>query len=244
MLQSNFVLSNLPAKDLSALRPLLRKTFLAHKRVVFDQGDPIALVYFPLTAVLSLVVGLSTGQTIEAAMIGNDGALGISSALDGKASPSRSVVQIAGYALVCDARAFKRVAMSSEFLVTMLVGHEQALYAQAQQTAACLAAHQVSARLARWLLRARDLANRDDLPLTQDFISGMLGVRRTSVTAVARELQRDGLIKYSRGMIQIADVEGLRNRACECYGIIKSQHARLVEVTGAVESRERVAEQS
>ena len=106
--------------------------------------------------------------------------------------------------------------------------HEQALFAQAQQSTACMANHEVDARLCRWLLRARDLSGSDHLPFTQEFLAEMLGVRRTSVTTVARTLQEAGMVKYTRGKIEILDVEGLREGACECYEKVKEQYRQLL----------------
>src|SRR6185437_3024492 len=120
------------------------------------------------------------------------------------------IVQLGGDALVCDPGTFKSVAMQSERLISLVMRHEQTLFAQAQQSTACMANHDIEARLSRWMLRARDLSGSDDLPFTQEFLAEMLGVRRTSVTVDAHALQQAGLIKYSRGKIQIVIVEGLR----------------------------------
>ena len=125
-------------------------------------------------------------------------------------------------------RALKDAALQSPSLLSLFIRHEQALYAQAQQSTACMAAHDIQSRFCRWLLRARDLSGGDSLPLTQEFLAEMLGVRRTSVTAVALTLQQAGLIKYSRGNIQISSVEGLRDAACECYEAVKSHYCRLI----------------
>lgn len=129
-------------------------------------------------------------------MVGRDGALGMASALDGKVALSRAIVQL-GDAMVCDPAAFRGAAMQSESLIAKIMRHEQSLFAQAQQPAACMAHHEVDARLCRWLLRARDLSGSNQLPFTQEFLAEMLGVRRTSVTTVARTLQEAGMIKYT-----------------------------------------------
>jgi CRP-like cAMP-binding protein len=113
-------------------------------------------------------------------------------------------------------------------LLSLLIRHEQTVYAQAQQSAACFATHQVEARLCRWLLRARDLSGSDNLPFTQEYLAEMLGVRRTSVTVVAHALQAAGLIKYARGKIQVVNAEGLEDSACECYGSVKAHYERLI----------------
>lgn len=227
MPHSNSFLSSLSESDAAALSPYLKPVFLDQKTILYGAGDFINEVYFPMGAVVSLVVGLSTGEMIEAAMVGKDGGVGMSAALDGKLSLCQAIIQLPGDALVCDANAFKGVVLQSHTLISSVVRHEQTVYAQAQQSAACMAAHDVRARLARWLLRARDLSGSDHLPFTQDFLAEMLGVRRTSVTVDARALQEAGLIKYMRGRIEIVDLEGLRETACECYETVKSQYAKL-----------------
>jgi len=198
--------------------------------VSYDVGDTISTVYFPTTAVISLVVTLATGEMTEAAMVGRDGAVGIASALDGKIATSLAVTQLSGDAMVCDPAAFKGTVLQSQSLLATVMRHEQTMFAQAQQSTACMAYHEVDARLCRWLLRARDLSGSDELPFTQEFLTEMSGVRRTSVTTVARTLQEAGMIKYTRGKIQILDVEGLRETSCECYETIKEQYQQFLSV--------------
>jgi CRP-like cAMP-binding protein len=164
----------------------------------------------------------------EAAMVGKDGAVGIASALDGKVAMSRAVVQLGGDAMVCDPGAFRSAALQSERLISKIMRHEQTLFAQAQQSTACMANHEVEARLCRWLLRARDLSGSNQLPFTQEFLAEMLGVRRTSVTTVALTLQKAGMIKYTRGKIEILDIEGLIDSACECYETVNEQYSQLL----------------
>lgn len=227
MLTSNAILSSLSASDFAALGPHLRSTQLRQKAVLYEAGDKISAVYFPVNAVISLVVTLATGETTEAAMVGRDGAIGVASALDGKIAISSAIVQLGGDALVCSPTAFRGAAMQSESLIAVIMRHEQTLFAQAQQSTACMANHEVEARLCRWLLRARDLSGSDHLPFTQEFLGEMLGVRRTSVTTVARTLQEAGIIKYTRGKIEVLDIEGLKDTACECFETIKEQYRQL-----------------
>jgi CRP-like cAMP-binding protein len=227
---SNALLTSLSGSDAAAVSPCLKRIGLTQKQVLFEAGDTIHSVYFPTSAVISLVIGLSTGEMIEAAMVGRDGVVGASSALDGKLSISRTIVQLPGEALVCNPEALKNAALQSQSLLSILIRHEQTVYAQAQQSTACMAAHNVQSRLCRWLLRARDLSRSDSLHFTQEFLAEMLGVRRTSVTAVALTLQQAGLIKYSRGNIQILNVEGLQDASCECHEAVKSHYSRLIGV--------------
>jgi len=224
----NLLLSLLPPSDLKQLESHLKPARFEQHHVLFEADEQIRHVYFPTGAVISLVVTLSTGETIEAAMVGHDGVVGASAALDGKISLSRGIVQLSGEMIVCNLEALRSVALENPRLLALLVRHEQTVYAQAQQSAACFATHQVVARLSRWLLRARDLSGSDTLPFTQEYLAEMLGVRRTSVTVVAHTLQAAGLIKYARGKIQILDKDGLEDSACECYGTVKAQYEKLL----------------
>jgi len=209
--------------------PTSKTTYLKQKSVLYEAGDAIPSIYFPTTAVISLVVTLATGETTEAAMVGRDGATGIASALDGKIALSRAaIVQLSGDAFSCDPAVFRRIAMQSENLISMVMRHEQTLFAQAQQSTACIANHEVEARRCRWLLRARDLSGSNELPFTQELLGEMLGVRRTSVTTVAKTLQTSGMVKYTRGRIEILGVEGLKDTACECYETAKQQYRQLL----------------
>jgi CRP-like cAMP-binding protein len=171
MLQSNAILSSLSAGDAAALRPHLKATHLQQKTVLYEAGDRIDTIHFPTNAVISLIVTLASGEMAEAAMVGRDGAVGIASALDGKVTMSRAIVQLSGDAMICDLAAFRGAALQSESLIAKVMRHEQTLFAQAQQSTACMAYHEVDARLCRWMLRARDLSGSDQLPFTQEFFS-------------------------------------------------------------------------
>jgi CRP-like cAMP-binding protein len=225
---SNLLLDSLSSSDAAALQPFLKPLYLEQRRVLYEAGQATRLVYFPTTAVVSLVVALSTGEMIEAAMIGRDGVVGAAAALDGKIPLSQAIVQLAGNAITCEMDGLKGAAFQSHTLLGVLIRHEQAVFAQAQQSAACMAAHDVQSRLCRWLLQARDLSGSDTLYFTQEFLGEMLGVQRNSITVVARTLQSAGLIKYSRGHIHILDVEGLQDTVCECYETVKSYYAALL----------------
>jgi CRP-like cAMP-binding protein len=228
MPHSNAIIAALPSSDAAALLPLLKNVHLESKTILFNPGDLIDSVYFPTSAVVSLVVALSTGEMVEGAMVGKDGVVGVAAALDSKLALTQAIVQLPGDAFACDASAFKGVALQSERLLSLLFRHEQAVYAQAQQSTACMATHDVRSRLCRWLLRARDLSGSDHLAFTQEFLAEMLGVRRTSVTFDAHALQHAGLIKYSRGKIQILNVDGLQQGACECYETVRSAYTKLL----------------
>jgi len=225
---NNMLLDSLSASDAASIGPLLKPVHLKSKQVLFAAGDTIKTVYFPTGAVVSLVIGMVSGSTVEAAMVGRDGVVGASSALDGRISLSSAVVQLEGSSLMCEVGALRGTALQSHTFLSTLIRHEQTLFAQAQQSTACMANHELGERLCRWLLRARDLCGSDTLNFTQEFIAEMLGVRRTSVTLAAKTLQAAGLIKYNRGHIQILDVKGLQESTCECYKAVKDHYALLI----------------
>ena len=204
----------------------LKSVHLNHQRVLFEAGDKVTDIYFPTGAIVSLAAGLSSGEIIEAAMVGKDGVVGAFAALGGNIPINRAIVQLAGSALTRKVSELRSAVLQSQSLLSTLFRHEQTVYAQASQSAACMA-HPVEARLCRWLLRARDLAGTDSLQFTQEFLAEMLGVKR-SVTLHARTLQQAGMIKYSRGHIQITDVEALQETVCECYATVKSYYQALL----------------
>lgn len=226
--KSNLLLAVMSPVDLDLMRTILRPVELKQQTVLYDVGDKIAAVYFPWDAVVSMVVGLSTGEMVEAAMVGRDGVVGALAALDGKVSLARAIVQIGGHGAMCDVNAFKRVALQSPTILSLMLSHEQTIYAQAQQSAACNVFHDVAARLSRWLLRAHDLSGSETLPFTQEYLAEMLGVRRTSVSPAANDLSRMGLISYTRGKIQILNVDGLKATACECYETVRGHYDYLI----------------
>lgn len=226
-LQPNRLLASLPPPLLDQLTPHLKVVELPFAEVVADTEQPIRKVYFPHTAIISLVVEMEVGDMIETAMVGRDGVANGASALDGKVALGKAIVQLAGTASVIDAYRFNDIAEANRDLRSLIIRHEQVLFAQAQQSAGCNASHTVEARMCRWLLRMVDLRDSDDLSLTQEFLAQMLGVQRGSVSLVAGALQRAGLIRYSRGNIKILDVEGLREAACECYGTVKAHYDNL-----------------
>jgi CRP-like cAMP-binding protein len=196
--------------------------------MLFEIGDMIAQAYFPHTGVVSLVVPLESGETIESAMVGRESIAGGSAGLNGQISVCKAIVQIAGAGSVLDTDKLRSLADTSVACRIALFKHEQLILVQAQQSAACNATHTVETGLARWLLRCRDLQGSDDLQLTQEFISQMMGVRRTSVSVIANTLQQAGFLRYSRGHIRILNLEGLQETACECYQTVKSQADRLL----------------
>jgi CRP-like cAMP-binding protein len=210
----------------------LRSEELAQHTNLFDVRDTIKHVYFPIDAAISLVIPLSTGEIVETAMVGRDGVVGAAAALNGRHSLNRAMVQIGGQCLVCAVDPLKALLQEHRHMRSLIGAHEQALFAQAQQSAACNATHVIESRFARWLLRASDLRGSNELPLTQEYIAQMLGVRRTSVTLVARTLQKAGMIRYARGHIKLIDVPALQETACECYQTVKINYDNMLHETG------------
>jgi CRP-like cAMP-binding protein len=213
---------------MAALVPHLRLIELPRETVLFEAGDTIKTLYFPHNGIVSIVVDLSSGETIETATIGRDSLVGGSAALDDDTALNRAIVQIKAVASAVDLGTFRKLAQQGHTLHATLARHRQFILAQAQQSAACHAAHPLEARLSRWLLRCHDLLGSEEIPLTQEFLAEMLGVRRTTVTIWASMLQKAGFINYRRGHIHLIDLEGLRGRACECYETIKAQGKRLL----------------
>jgi CRP-like cAMP-binding protein len=224
----NFLLSQLNEDDFRRLEPYLKIRPFKQRSVLCEASGKIEHVYFPVGAVVSLVVTLESGEMVEVATVGAEGVVGASAALDGRISFSRGIIQLPGYIVVCSIDGLKSAALQSPQLLSLLIRHEQAVYAQAQQSAACFAAHPIEARFCRWLLRARDVAGTDTLLFTQEYLAEIIGAGRTSVALVAHTLQSVGLIEYARGKIQIIDAEALQNVACECYGTVKRHYNRLL----------------
>jgi CRP-like cAMP-binding protein len=224
----NHLLNILPQNVFAAIQPHLKDVKLVFGDVVAKPEESVTRVYFPHSGVISLVIELESGNMIETAMVGRDGAVSATSALDGKTSFQKGLVQVAGEASVIGPDALRVIANEFEPFRALLIRHEQVLLAQAQQSAACNASHTVEARMGRWLLRIRDLTQSDEMDLTQEFLAQMLGVRRTSVSLVANTLQKAGLIKYRRGHIKIVDVEQLKEGTCECYEKVKGRYDTLI----------------
>ncbi len=225
----NLLLRALPTEEFEVLRPRLELVELTKDAVLVEAGAALSHVYLPLSGVISMVVRLSEGQTVEVAMVGRDSLFGASAALDGGISLTDAVVVLPGTAAILNVADFRAAAERSAALRALLARHEQALFAQAQQSAACNASHTVEARLSRCLLRVRDLCDSETLPLTQEFLAQMIGVQRNAVSIVAHALQQARIIRYSRGHIEIKDVDGLRQTSCECYRVVKAQRDRLLK---------------
>jgi|ERR1044071_5857354 CRP-like cAMP-binding protein len=224
---TNTLLDSLAELERVALKRLLTPLALKQHDILFDVREGISTVYFPTSSVVSLIVPLATGENVEFAMVGRDGAVGAASVVNGKIATCRAIVQLAGGCLCCKAEDLKHFVTQHPAIASQINGHEQTLMAQAQQSAACNITHNIENRLARWLLRARDLSGSDELNLTQEYIADMLGVRRTSVSVVAHTLQQAGMLRYRRGHIELLNIEALKETACECYEAVKLNYDAL-----------------
>jgi CRP-like cAMP-binding protein len=217
----NRLLGALEPDDVALLSPWLRDVRLEPGMVLHEADETIQHVYFPHGGMISLTVVMQNGEAIEATMVGREGATGILAGLGLRRAPERAVVQIAGTAARISASNFQAAVQRSQAIQAAVVDYAGLLMACFQQSTACNALHDLESRLCRWLLQADDRAGSGRLALTQEFLAQMLGVRRTSVTMIARMLQASGMIHYRRGMIEIADRHALEQASCECYGTLR-----------------------
>jgi CRP-like cAMP-binding protein len=225
---SNQLLRALAAAEFEALRPRLKTFSMARDAVLVEAGTALTHVYLPNSGAISVVVRLSGGQTVEVAMIGRDSAVGVAEALGDGISLTDAVVLFPGTASIIEIADFSTAVAENAALRGSFSRHVSALFAQAQQSGACNASHSVEARMARWLLRARDLWDGETLPMTQGLLARMLGVQRNAVSIVAHALQQTGVISYSRGQIKIRNMDALRAAACECHPAVNVMLAQLL----------------
>jgi CRP-like cAMP-binding protein len=224
----NRLLQALPDEDFALAAARLKPAQLIRETVLVEAGVAPAQIVFPHGGAVSIVINLAEGQSVEVGMIGRDGVIGACEAFGDGASLTDAIVLFPGAASTIELSDFRIVAAQSPALRGLVTRHGNALFAQAQQTAACNAVHSVEARLSRWLLRARDLHDGRTLPLTQELLAQMIGVRRNAISIVAHALQKAGTIRYSRGQIEIIDVEALRQTSCECHRAIRTRLAQLL----------------
>lgn len=225
---TNLFLDALPDAERDALMAHLKRIEIKQHSILYEIRETITHAYFPIDAVVSLVVPLSTGEIVETAMVGRDGVINAATALDGQVAHNRGVVELGGHCLQIKTENLRAIVAEYPSLQRMIIAHEQVLLMHAQQSAACNATHLVESRLARWLLRAADLRGSNQLDLTQEYIAEMLGVRRTSVSLIANTLQQAGLIKYKRGHIELTNIPELQETACECYETIRLGYEALL----------------
>jgi CRP-like cAMP-binding protein len=235
----NSLLEALPAEDYARIAPQLVPVELERGRLLYDPGDTIDLVYFPHDGVISLMTLMESGAAIESTTIGPEGAVGLMAAVAPRQSLSRAIVQTPLRAARIPADRLHEIWERSPALRDLVDRHTEALYGHAIQSVACNALHSVEARFCRWLLTCHDRISSDTVALTQEFLADMLGVQRTTVTAVARSLQDKGIIRYRRGVVDIIDRAGLNALTCECYGVIRGHYQRLLGVPAGKSNGDR-----
>ena len=220
---SNKLLATLPRKDFELLLPHLATLRFEQGTMLCEAGTEFDHVYFPLSGMISLVIVMRDGKAIETATVGREGVVGAMSGLGLHVSQVRAIAQLPMLAARIASAQFRKAVSSSKEIGNFCLRYNEVLLTQARVTAACNALHHVEARFCRWLLQTRDRAESDTIMLTQEFLSQMLGVRRTSITEVASKIQAKGAISYSRGIIKIVDLDALKVMSCECYETLREQ---------------------
>jgi CRP-like cAMP-binding protein len=218
----------LPAAEYERLLPHLELVPMPLGEALYESGGRLQHVYFPTTSIVSLLYVMEDGASAEIAVVGNEGILGISLFMGGETTPSRAVVQSAGYGYRLKAQLLKQEFNRAGPVLHILLRYTQALITQMAQTAVCNRHHSVEQQLCRWLLLSLDRLPTQELTMTQELIANMLGVRREGVTEAAGHLQRSGVIRYSRGRITVLDRPRLEKAACECYAVVKKEFDRLL----------------
>src|ERR1700684_2641708 len=227
-LRKNLLLAALPAQEWSRWAPMLERVDMPLGEVIYESGVALNYVYFPITAIVSLLYVMENGASAEIAVVGNEGIVGVSIFMGGESTPSRAVVQSAGLGCRLKAALMKTEFDKAGTVLHLLLRYTQALITQMAQTAVCNRHHSLDQQLCRWLLLSLDRLQVNELVMTQELIANMLGVRREGVTEGALKLQKAGLIRYSRGHITVLDRTGLEQRTCECYAAVKKEYDRLL----------------
>jgi CRP-like cAMP-binding protein len=224
----NLILAALPAADYKQLLPQLELVEMDLGHSLYESGGQLQYVYFPVEGIVSLLYVTAGGNSAELAVVGCEGMIGVSLFMGGETTPNRAVVQSACRAYRLPAQALKTRFAEGGALQLILLKFTQALITQISQTAVCNLHHSVDQQLCRWLLLSLDRLPGDQLQMTQELIANMLGVRRQGVTEAAGKLERDGLIRYSRGLITVLDRPAIEQRVCECYAVVKRETERLL----------------
>jgi CRP-like cAMP-binding protein len=226
--RKNLLLAALPADESQRWLPLMEAVDMPLGSVLYEPGVTLTHVYFPTTAIVSLLYVMENGGSAEIAVVGNEGIVGVSLFMGGESTPSRAVVQSAGMGFRLKAQIMKTEFYRAGPVLHLLLRYTQALITQMSQTAVCNRHHTLDQQLCRWLLLSLDRLQGNELVMTQELIANMLGVRREGVTEGALKLQLAGLIRYARGRITVIDRPGLEKRSCECYLVVKKEYNRLL----------------
>ena len=226
--QQNHLLAALPVEVQQRLFLNLELIPLPLGKILYESGDALRHVYFPTDAIVSLLYVMENGASAEISVVGNEGLIGIAVFMGGESTPSRAVVQSAGYAFRLLGKQFKAEVNRHGEMLHLMLRYTQALLTQMAQTAVCNRHHSIDQQLCRWLLLSLDRLPGDQLTMTQELIANMLGVRREGVTDAAGKLQKLGVIEYSRGHIKVLDRPRLEQLSCECYAVVKKETDRLL----------------
>ena len=224
----NRLIAALPREEYERILPYLGHVSFKLGEVVYESGVQMEHIYFPTTAIISLLYLMENGSSAEMGMAGKEGLVGIALFMGGNTTPNRAVVQSAGGAVRMKAQVLRNEFARGGAFQRLLLRYTQALLTQMSQTAVCNRLHTIEQQLCRWLLLSHDRLDSDELVMTQELIANMLGVRREGVTAAAGRLQEQGLISYVRGHIRILDRHGLEASVCECYQVVKDEYDRLL----------------
>ncbi len=227
-LEQNQILRALPEAERERLYPHLQRVPMSLGAVIYESGARLRHIYFPTDCIVSLLYVLKSGASAEIAVVGNEGAVGVSLFMGGETTPSRAVVQSAGSAYRLSGARLKKEFERHGQMLNVLLRYTQSLITQMAQTAVCNRHHALDQQLCRWLLLSLDRHESNELRMTQELISNMLGVRREGVTEAAGRLQKQGVIRYSRGRITVLDRPLLEKLSCECYSVVKKETDRLL----------------
>ncbi len=224
----NHLLASLPDEDYARLLPSLESVPLPFMDILYEGGEPIRHVYFPDDGLISLLIVMRDGTVREIGTVGNEGVLGIALALGANAASTRALVQLPGSAMRMKAGALREELKRGGALLNALRRYAHALFTQVSQSAACVSSHAVDERLARWLLMTHDHAPGDDFEMKHEFLAMMLGVTRSVVTRAAGRLQKEKVLRYTRGRVTVLDRNRLEATACECYEALKADRPRRI----------------
>lgn len=236
--QQNHLLAALPAEVQQRLFLNLELIPLPLGKILYESGDALRHVYFPTDAIVSLLYVMENGASAEISVVGNEGLIGVAVFMGGESTPSRAVVQSAGYAFRLQGKQFKAEVNRHGEMLHLMLRYTQALLTQMAQTAVCNRHHSIDQQLCRWLLLSLDRLPGNQLTMTQELIANMLGVRREGVTDAAGKLQKLGVIEYSRGHIRVLDRPRLEQLSCECYAVVKKETDRLLHYMPARQVRQ------
>jgi CRP-like cAMP-binding protein len=238
--EQNHLLAALPLFDRERIYPHLQLVPMPLGHVLYESGDPLLHVYFPVDCIVSLLYVMEDGASAEISVVGNEGLIGIALFMGGETTPNRAIVQSAGSAYRLSARRLKAEFNRHGDMQLLLLRYTQALITQMSQTAVCNRHHSVDQQLCRWLLLSLDRLNSNQLVMTQELIANMLGVRREGVTDAAGKLQKLGVVQYARGQITVLDRPRLEKLSCECYAVVKKECDRLLmPILNAVRTQEQ-----